>query len=626
MSKIFQKLQKISQKTLLIIIGVLLVLVLLSGTLVYSYFNSNNFNSKNSQNNSTSSISLNSSELNTPNLVSNPQISQNNSQNSSQVSQNFKNQISKTANNSANNPNVEKVQLETTILEECDLVINYNPAKYYVLESENIYSVGTKLEIREKNLATSNESLLLYQCNLDNYRFGDVSNQLQQLYPSSNFKIPLFDNVFWDKTIEAGVIEFPGNVARRTKEEFPLDFFQVKDNPNFQTGIKTKDLRTIFHQMTFRKDPISWNGQDLQFSLKNPQNKQTKPILSNLEYKKLANEEKISDAKSIKKFQNFDKIKFDGKINKISDIPKDLLDKYGIPQFGFRFFKGVVFWTGYRNNSQEFEDSLTNFEKNNVENKTHEVSNEGIIAYDGTNVVELKDENDKEIQNYYGHSIGVYYLSTLIKDGIGYNFGQSCGHSECNIAPGFFIDFNKGEYWINKEPIDSENNTLENIKNIEPYLDFDFKVWSGMSPRIIGIIGGTGYKTHKDGKIYGKFQKYTSQIKDGFPISDGEFLVESDGQNYKFIAKTPKSACANPVASCSDKIAFNNRGNVVYYGDILEVQIQNQTENSNHQNESKNNQKMKFIEQELATGKILQEEISIKNETVLKKFGLTKIN
>lgn len=612
MSKILQKFQKLSQKTLLIIISILLVLLVTSGFLVYSYFD----NSKANLSVNSSQISLNS---NNSNSVISDKNSNSNPSSNSQTNSDNSNSISG-FNISANNSNKsEKTQLETAILDECDLVINYNPVKYYVVESENIYNVGTKMEIREKNIATQNDSLLLYQCNFDNYKFANVSNELQKLFPSSNFKIPLFDKSFLDKTQEAGVIEFPGNVALRTKEEFPLDWFKIKNNPNFQAGIKTVDTRTIFHQMTFRNDPIIWNGQDLQFGLKNKETKTTKEILSPEEYKKLANEEENLDAKKVKKFQNFEKIKFEGKINKISDIPENLLDKYGIPQFGFRFYKGVVFWTGYRSNSQEFEDSLAKFEIDNVEKKEiRTFFNEGIIAYDGTNVVELRDENDKEIKNYFGSSIGTYYVSSLIKDGIGYNFGQGCGGWACNITPGFFIDFGKGEYWTNKNGI-TENNSLQDQKEIQPYLDYDFKFWNGTQPK---IIGDTGYKIHKNGKIYGIFQKYTNQVKDGNPVSEGEFLVETDGTNYKFLypSNLLRSGCANPSGYCTNNIIFNARGNFVYYGYWYNV------ENESPKEDSKEKIKMKFIEQDFATGKVLQEDISIKNDQILKKYGLTKIN
>ena len=616
MSKILQKIQKLSQKTLFIIIAVLLVLLVTSGVLVYSYFG--NFN--NSKLGLSGNSNQNSTNLsNSGQILANEKASNSNSNTNSQNPNSISN--SRISSNNSVSQN-EKIQLETAILEQCDLVIKYNSAKYYVVQSEDIYSVGTKLEIREKNIATNNDSLLLYQCNSDNYKFGNVSDQLQKLYPSSNFKIPLFENFFWEKTVEAGVIEFPGNVALRPKEEFQLDWLKVEDNPNFQVGIKTTDGRTIFHQMTFRNNPIIWNGENLQIGLNHAESKQTKPILSPEEYKKIANEEKILDSKKVKKFQNFEKIKFEGKVNKISDIPNNLLDKYGIPQFGFRFYKGVVFWTGYRSNSQEYEDSVANFQKKNPM-KEKSFFNEGIIAYDGTNVVEIKDEVGKEIQNYFGHSLGVYYLSGLIKDGIGYNFGQNCGGWGCNIAPGFFIDFEKGEYWVNKDGINTENSTLQNTKNIQPYLDYDFKVWNGLSPK---IIGDTGYKIHQNGKIYGKFQKYISKDKEGNPVSEGDFLVESDGENYKFISKVPKSACANPMGSCSDNIAFNSRGNVVYYGNWYTAENELPKENLTEKENSQENPKMKFIEQDFATGKVLQEDISIKNDEILKKFGLNKIN
>lgn len=606
MSKIFQKFHKFSQKTLLIIISILLILLVLSGTLVYSYFNPNK-SKLGSQNNSIQ-----------------------NSINSSPVSQN---QISKTVDNSNLS---EKVQLETAILEECDLVIKYNPAKYYVVQSENIYKVGTKLEIRQKNLASGNDSLLLYQCNSDNYSFGNVSGELQKLYPSTGFKIPLFDNSFWDKTVEAGVIAFPGNVALRNKEEFPLDWLKVKDNPNFQAGIKTIDSRTIFHQMTFRNDPIFWNGENLQFGLKNKESKQTKSILSVQEYQRLADEENTLDAKKVKKFQNWEKIKFDGKINKISDIPENLLDKYGIPQFGFRFYKGVVFWTGYRTQQQDLRLSLTKFQESQSLNndldkqKINEISNEGVIAYDGTNIVEIKDELGKEIKNHSGYSIYTYYISTLIKDGIGYNFGQACGGWGCTITPGFFIDFNKGQYWTNKDGTNAQNDKLKDQKAVQPYLDYDFKVWNGSSPK---IISDTGYKTYKDGKIYGKFQKYTNSLKDERPVSEGDFLVESDGQNYKFVVKMLKEdACSNIMGLCANNIILNMRGNVVYYRDYEmenEIPKENSTENptkdsKNSKDNLKDNKKMKFTEQDLKTGKILQEEISPKNAEILKKYGIIK--
>ncbi len=600
MSKIFQKFHKFSQKTLLIVISVLLILLVLSGALVYSYFNPNK-SKLGSQNNSIqNSINSTSFEPTTPN--SNSQIAQ---INSGPVSQN---QISKTVDNSSLS---EKVQLETAILEECDLVIKYNSAKYYVVQSENIYKVGTKLEIRQKNLATQNDSLLLYQCNSDSYNFGNVSGELQKLYPSTDFKIPLFENFFWDKTVEAGVIEFPNNVKLRTKEEFQLDWFKVKNNPNFEAGIKTTNNRTIFHQMTFRNDPISWNGENLQFGLKNKETKTTKSILSPEEYKKIASEEKNLDNKKVKKFQNWEKIKFDGKINKISDIPENLLDKYGIPQFGFRFYKGVAFWTGYRSNSQEFENSLAKFEIDNLEKKEiRTFSNEGVIVYDGTNLVELRDELGKEIKNYSGYSIYTYYLSTLIKDGIGYNFGQACGGWGCTITPGFFIDFDKGQYWTNKDGTNAQNDELKDQKAIQPYLDYDFKVWNGGQPK---IINNTGYKIYKSGKIYGQFEKYIGK-ESGYPESEGTFVVETDGTNYKFLYSLEflKNDCPG---HCTNNIIFNSRGNLVYYGSWYERETETMSENP----------KMKFIEQDLVTGKILQEEISPKNDEILKKYGLTKI-
>ena len=158
--------------------------------------------------------------------------------------------------------------------------------------------------------------------------------------------------------MEAGRIEFPENVALRTKEEFPLDWFLVKDNPNFQAGIKTQNLqndtqKNIFHQIVLRKDPVSIDGKDLQLGLIDTNSKATKNILSYQEFEKVQADEIDKDAKKIKKFQNWEQIKFDGKINKISDIPEDLIKKYGVPQFGFRFYKGVVFWSGYLKNGAE---------------------------------------------------------------------------------------------------------------------------------------------------------------------------------------------------------------------------------------------------------------------------------
>ena len=271
--------------------------------------------------------------------------------------------LSRTANNSQ--PKI----LETAFLEKCGLEIRYNHDRYYItkpyispgytsearksLEEENL----SKMEIREKNLATNNQKVAEYQCNLDNYNFYTVSTT-EKLFPSSNYKIPLFSQPFWSKAVEAGRIEFPENVALRTKEEFPLDWFLVKDNPNFQAGIKTQNLqndtqKNIFHQIVLRKDPVSFDGKDLQLGLIDTNSKATKNILSYQEFEKVQADEIDKDAKKIKKFQNWEQIKFDGKINKISDIPEDLIKKYGVPQFGFRFYKGVVFWSGYLKNGAE---------------------------------------------------------------------------------------------------------------------------------------------------------------------------------------------------------------------------------------------------------------------------------
>ncbi len=312
--------------------------------------------------------------------------------------------LSRTANNSQ--PKI----LETAFLEKCGLEIRYNPDKYYLTKQFDLLNYKDEyfktLEVREKNLATDNQTIIEYQCNLDNYNFYTVSTT-EKLFPSSNYKIPLFSQPFWSKAVEAGRIEFPENVALITKEEFPLDWFLVKDNPNFQAGIKTQNLqndtqKNIFHQIVLRKDPVSFDGKDLQLGLIDTNSKATKNILSYQEFEKVQADEIDKDAKKIKKFQNLEQIKFDGKINKISDIPEDLIKKYGVPQFGFRFYKGVVFWSGYLKNGAE--NTKQNTEQNNKDG--------GLIAFDGQKVVEIKSEGGQELKNnYFGYEIGTYYLS-----------------------------------------------------------------------------------------------------------------------------------------------------------------------------------------------------------------------
>jgi hypothetical protein len=507
--------------------------------------------------------------------------------------------LSRTANNS------QSKILETAFLEKCGLEIRYNPDKYYLAKQFDLLNYKDEyfktLEVREKNLATGNQTIIEYQCNLDNYNFYTVSTA-QKLFPSSNYKIPLFSQPFWSKAVEAGRIEFPENVALRTKEEFPMDWFLVKDNPNFQAGIKTENgqneiQKTIFHQVRISKDPSSFDGKDLQFGLIDSNSKATKNILSYQEFEKVQAEEFDKDAKRIKKFQNWEQIKFDGKINKVSDIPEDLIKKYGVPQFGFRFYKGVAFWSGYL--------------KGGTENTEQNSKDGGLIAFDGQKVVEIKSENSQELKNYFGYEIGTYYLSSLIKDGVGYNFGSSCGGWGCFADFGFFIDFDKGQYWQSLEGIDKDNynNPKVDQKLLEPYLTEDFPSWKGLGqPR---IIGPTGYTIYKNGKIYGRFQKYTGKVKDGYPESAGFFVVESDGQNYKFLYET-RVNCQNLVTFCGGEMVFNSRGNLVYFGGWTEEEDVDKKENN----------KIKISEQDFKTGKILQEETGQDTPKLREKYGV----
>lgn len=360
--------------------------------------------------------------------------------------------------------------------------------------------------------------------------------------------------------------------------------------------------KTIFHQIILSKDPVSFDGQNLQIVLINENSKATTKILSPEEFRQLQSQELDKDAKKIKKLVNWDKIKFNGKVNKISDIPENLIKEYGIPQFGFRFYKGVVLWSG---------------NLSNLNGKSTEENNKdgGLIAFDGQNVIEIRDEENKEIKNYYGSQIGTYYLSSLIKNGIGYNFSSSCGGWGCNITEGFFINFDKGQYWRSLEGVDKDNYNRIKVSPelIKPYLDEDFSSQKVFRPK---IYNGTGYQIYRDGKIYGRFQKYTGKIKDGYPESSGYFVVENDGQNYKFLYEA-KSNCQNPMVICGGEMVFNSRGNLVYFGQWYE---------EGDDWEKPENQKIKISEQDFTTGKVLQEEIAIKNTEILKKYGLTKIN
>lgn len=150
-------------------------------------------------------------------------------------------------------------------MQNCGIEINYNPEFYYLTVPDNLSGYSgeyletlkkqnlLKLEIREKNLENNNKTVVEYQCNFDNYNFATVS-QSQKLFASTKFQIPLFNKSFWDKTIEAGRIQFPGNVEKEPKEDskdFPLDWFLVKDDPNFQAGNKNSKFAKQYSKNHF---------------------------------------------------------------------------------------------------------------------------------------------------------------------------------------------------------------------------------------------------------------------------------------------------------------------------------------------------------------------------------------
>ncbi len=156
---------------------------------------------------------------------------------------------------------------------------------------------------------------------------------------------------------------------------------------------------------------------------------------------------------------------------------------------------------------------------------------------------------------------------------------------------------------------DNYNNPKVDQKLLEPYLTEDFPSWKGLGqPR---IIGPTGYTIYKNGKIYGRFQKYTGKVKDGYPESAGFFVVESDGQNYKFLYET-RVNCQNLVTFCGGEMVFNSLGNLVYFGGWTEEEDVDKKENN----------KIKISEQDFKTGKILQEETGQDTPKLREKYGV----
>lgn len=333
-------------------------------------------------------------------------------------------------------------------------------------------------------------------------------------------------------------------------------------------NFSTKDTKINLSNLSSFQNSLPKNSQNLQENSKNTlQNieiKNEKITLQNLQSKE-------------NKFLNWNEIKFAEKINKISDIPLEVMNQIitqnkipnSVPAYGFRFYNGVAFWaSGF----------------------------DGIYTYDGKKITNLNTYNSGRMDNY---------ISRLIENGKTFVYTNTTKNS---ISGGFFIDLQNGTWWTEKSIFTDEIREIITEKSVmEKYKKFDFEILKEPNGYNIEY-----FELYFNGKIYGKFTKTDEKSDEhGFVKS---YIVEDDGIRPKILFENLGNG----------QLEINSRGNFVSFG----IQLLDENDRYYPQIDEKTveSQKITITEQDFQTGKLLATQITNLNDLqAYKKFGIEEI-
>ncbi len=343
-----------------------------------------------------------------------------------------------------------------------------------------------------------------------------------------------------------------------------FNFFKSNTKTDFQNSFSSQNSQNNSKEISTGQNSNNSFQTNSQISSNSGQNSQ------NLEIKNKKITLENLQAKE-NKFDNWNEIKFAGKINKISDIPANVMSQImqknkipgSVPAYGFRFYNGVAFWAS---------------------------GGDGIYAFDGQKITNLNTYNFGGMDNY---------ISRLIEGGKTFVYTNTGKNS---ISGGFFIDLQNGKWWTEKSTFtDGIRDIITEKSVMEKYKKFDFMVLT--EPNSYNV---EYFELYFDGKIYGKFTKSGEKHESRFKY----YIFEDDGIKLKPLYESLGSG----------ELVINSRGNLVSFG------IQFLDENGGYlktDNENVENVKVIITEQDFQTGKLLATQKTQLNDLeAYKKFGI----
>lgn len=351
-----------------------------------------------------------------------------------------------------------------------------------------------------------------------------------------------------------------------------FNFFKSNTKTDFQNSFSSQNSQNNSKEISTGQNSNNSFQTNLQISSNSSQNSQNS---QNLEIKNKKITLENLQAKE-NKFDNWNEIKFAGKINKISDIPANVMSQIMqrnkipgsvLPAYGFRFYNGVAFWaSGF----------------------------DGIYAFDGQKITNL---------NTYNSGIMDNYISRLIEGGKTFVYTNTGKNS---ISGGFFIDLENGTWWTQKSTFTEGIRDIITEKSVmEKYKKFDFMVLT--EPNSYNV---ESFELYFDGKIYGKFTKAGEKNESRFVKY---YIVQDDGIKSKILYEQ----------SGSGQLEINSRGNLVSFG--IQFLDENGGYNLQTNNENVEIQKITITEQDFQTGKLLATQKTQLNDLeAYKKFGISE--